>query len=77
MAMAYYFVNDQAGRKGNRVTIATALSNEYQSVFGMSIRSTHDYLTVAQIAQNRVEWKEVVQAVTSKQIEIRDAKIQQ
>ena len=77
MAMAYYFVNDQAGRKGNRVTIATLLSNEYQSMFGMSIRSTHDYLTVAQIAQNRVEWREVVQAVTSKQIEIRDAKIQQ
>jgi hypothetical protein len=77
MAMAYNFVNDQAGRKGNRVTIATALSNEYQSMYGTSIRNTRDYLAVAQVAQDRVAWRKEVQAVTSQQIELRDARIQQ
>ena len=77
MAMAYYFVKDQAGRKGNRVTIATALSNEYKSVYSKSICNTHDYLAVAQIAQDRDVWREVVEAVTSKQVDLRNARIQQ
>ena len=46
-------------------------------MYGTSIRNTHEYLAVAQVAQDRVAWREVVNAVTSKQLELRDARIQQ
>jgi hypothetical protein len=64
-AMAYYFVNDHKGRNGRRVTISTALSDEYKAVTGDSIKNTHEYESVVRLAQDRDTWKELVQDVTN------------
>ena len=75
-AMAYYFVKDQPGRQGNRVTIASALSNEYKAVVGKPISNSAEYEAVVCVAQDRDVWKDVVQQVTQKQLEVRQAKVQ-
>ena len=75
-AMAYYFVKDQPGRQGNRVTIASALSNEYKAVVGKPISNSAEYEAVVCVAQDRDVWKDVVQQVTQKQVELRQAKVQ-
>ena len=64
--MAYYFVNDHAGRKGKRVTIATALSSEYKVATGSNISKSAQYQMVVSAAQDREAWKELVQDVTDK-----------
>ena len=74
-AMAYYFVNDHAGRKGNRVTIATALSSEYKAVTGNIISNTAQYQAVVSLAHDRA-WKELVQDVTDKFTCIHDVNVQ-
>ena len=41
-AMAIYFMHDKSmsGRGGNRMTLPTALSNDYYSMFGKYIKTT-------------------------------------
>ena len=65
-AMAYYFVEDHKGRSGNRVTIATAISDEYKHVTGVDIKSIQEYEAVVQVqvAKDRDKWKKLVQEVT-------------
>jgi len=74
-AMAFYFEKDSPGRQGNRVTIASALSNDYKSVTGKAISSSADYKTVVRAAQNRESWKLIVQLVVSKYIDRHEAKV--
>ena len=75
MAMSYYFIKDQPGRKGNRITIATALSNEYKAMSGKSISTNAQYESVVEIAQDRDAWKEIVQAIVKKHSELQSDKI--
>ena len=74
-AMAYYFVNNHAVRKGNRVTIATALSNEYKIATGREIKNNIQYQAIVTEAQDRQSWKELAQHVTDKYICVTDNKI--
>ena len=67
-AMAYYFVKDHDGRTGKRVTVPTALSDEYNDAGGNEIKSREEYEAVVQLAQDRGVWKELVQKVTDKYI---------
>ena len=64
-AMAYYFDRDQKGRQGNRVTIASALSKEYESVTGKCISSRAEYDRVVAHAQDRDAWKHLVGNIVS------------
>ena len=75
-AMAYYFHNDHVGRSGNRVTIATALSDEYKVVNGTFIKSLKEYETLVELAQNRGAWKELVQKITDKYIARYEEKVE-
>ena len=74
-AMAFYFVKDTPGRQGNRVTIASALSNEYKCVTGKAISTSAEYENVVRVAQNRDAWKLIVQLVVAKHIELHEAKV--
>ena len=56
-AMAYYFVNDHDGRTRNRVTIATALSDDYEGVNGIDIKSLDEYDSIVRLATDRDAWK--------------------
>ena len=64
-AITYYFVNDHKGRNGRRVTISTALSDEYKAVTGSSIKNTDEYESVVNLARDRDIWKELVKDVTN------------
>jgi len=75
-AMAYYFLKDHDGRSGNRVTIATALSDEHKLVNGTFIKSLEDYEAVVELAQDRGAWKELVQKVTDKYIARYEEKVE-
>ena len=75
-AMAYYFVLDHAGRKGNRVTIATALSNEYISDTGYTINTSAQYQDVVSLAQDRESWKQLVKDVSDKYTQLNNVKVQ-
>ena len=75
-AMAYYFVKDHEGRKGNRVTIATALSKDYEAVTGRTISNSAQYEAVVALAVNRITWKELVQKVTDKHFDAYNFKVQ-
>ena len=61
-AMAYYFVNDQKGRQGNRTTIASALSDDYKAAFGKTIKTKEEYESMITLASNRNYWKEEIVA---------------
>ncbi len=65
-AMAYYFSLDQPGRQGNFLTIASALSKEYEGVSGRKIKNLSEYKYVIQYAQDRKAWKELVSDVVLK-----------
>ena len=43
MSMAYYFVKDMPGRKGNRTTISSVLSSEYRDLTGQTISNMNEY----------------------------------
>lgn len=73
-AMAYYFVKDHPGRKGNRVTIASALSKEYKAVFGEAIDTKDAYEDVVQLAQDRENWKDIVAKVVQTQSKAKEDK---
>jgi len=67
-AMTHYFIKDQNGRTGKRVTVPTALSDEYKEAGGTEIKSREEYEVVVNLAQDRGRWKELVQKVTEKYI---------
>ena len=73
--MTFYFVKDSPGRQGNRVTIASALSNDYKNVTGKPISSMDEYETIVRIAQDRDSWKLIVQLVVDKYIGLQKAKM--
>ena len=74
-AMTFYFVKDSPGRQGNRVTIASALSNDYKNVTGKPISSMDEYETIVRVAQDRDSWKLIVQLVVDKYIGLQKAKM--
>ena len=65
MSMAYYFVKDMPGRKGNRITISTVLSSEYNNTTGLPISKPKEYLHILEYAQDRTKWRELVDQVVS------------
>ena len=65
MSMAYYFVKDLPGRKGNHTTISSVLSSEYKDSTGLTIRGSQEYLRVVEYAQDRTRWRELVDQVVS------------
>ena len=73
--MAYYFVKDQSGRKGNRITIATALSNKYEAAYNKTIKTKKEYEEIVQLAQDRSKWKETVAHVVKAQYKAKTAKL--
>ena len=74
-AMASYFMKNYViGRSGNFCTIATSLSDEYKTVTGRSIKSIDDYNKIVVVAQNRKDWKEVVESIKEKYIESQEKK---
>ena len=75
-AMAYYFCADLPGRKGNRVTIASALSNEYKASFGMPINTLNAYSNLVEDARDRALWREYVDKIVNDQRAIYESKVQ-
>jgi hypothetical protein len=76
MAMAYYFNEDHPGRKGNRTTIASVLSNDYMAATGLSIKSLKEYSSMVEYAQDRDKWRELVDNVVTAQWVLRERKEQ-
>ena len=76
-AMAFYFMHDKSmsGRGGNRVTLPTALSNDYYSMFGKYVKTSAEYNNLVRVAQNRDAWKGVVQLVVAKYKSNQEAKV--
>ena len=60
LAMAYYFVNDQKGRRGNYKTIASVLSDDYEAAYGKKIKTVNEYNDMVLLAQNRTEWRDEI-----------------
>ena len=75
-AMAYYFVDDHAGRKGNRTTIATVLSKEYHEVTGCTINNSAQYKEVAKLALDRDAWKALVIKINDRSKKLYDARVE-
>jgi len=75
-AMAYYFCKDLPGRKGNRVTIASVLSNEYKASFGTPINTLNAYSKLVDDAQDRALWRERVDKIVNDQRAIYESKVQ-
>jgi hypothetical protein len=72
MAMAYYFNKDHPGRKGNRTTIASVLSNEYKAATGLSIKNVKEYSSMVEYAQDRDTWRDIVDKVVTVQWQLRE-----
>jgi hypothetical protein len=65
-AMAYYFIKDHKGRQGNRVSIASVLSSEYEALHKTKIKTEEEYQAVLSLAQDRVKWRdEVVSSIVA------------
>jgi hypothetical protein len=75
-AMAFFF-NEKShkGRQGNFCTIASVLSDEYKAACNKSIKTRSEYEAVVSLAQEREQWKEIVQAVTQKFCKSREEKV--
>ena len=67
MSMAYYYVKDMPGRKGNRTTVPSALSSEYKGCFGHTISNPEEFKRIVEYAQDRIKWREIVEQVVSRQ----------
>ena len=72
--MAYYFKKDQPGRKGNRVTIATAISSDFKLATGVELNSMKEYEKLVILAQDRDAWRQLVSAVIESADEKRELK---
>ena len=67
-----------SGRGGNRVTLPTALSNDYYFMFGKYVKTSAElpeYNNLVRVAQNRDAWKGVVQLVVAKYKSNQEAKV--
>jgi len=74
-AMLYYFERGPySGRSGNPLNIATALSNEYESVKNGTIKSRSEFDYIHTYAQDRDEWKQLTSDVVAKYVESQEAK---
>jgi hypothetical protein len=73
----YCYFNEKShkGRQGNFCTIASVLSDEFKSVCLKSIKTKADYEAVVELAQDREQWKGIVQNVTQKYCESRREKV--
>jgi hypothetical protein len=58
--------NCHKGRQGNFYAIASVISEEYKVVLQRSIKTKSKYEAVAVLAQDREQWREIVQTVTLK-----------
>ncbi len=66
------------GRHGNfctNCTIASVISDEYKSVCSMSMKNKVDYEAVVQVAQDREQWKGIVQSIAQKYCDSRKEKV--
>ena len=74
-AMLYYFEKGPYnGRSGNPLNVATALSNEYESVKKGPIKSRSEFDAIHTCAQDRDAWKQLTSDVVAKFIEYQEAK---
>ena len=64
MSMAYYFVKDMPGRKGNRTTISSVLLSEYRDLTGQTISNMNEYSRMIDVAYDRTRWREIVDDIT-------------
>ena len=62
--MAYYFVGDMPGRKGNRTTISSVLSSEYMDLTGQKISNMNELSYMIDVASDRTRWRELVDDIT-------------
>ena len=67
---------DLPGRKGNQVTIASVLSNEYKASVGTPIDNLNAYSTLVEDARDRVLWRERVDKIVNDQHVIYESKVQ-
>ena len=73
--MLYYFEKGPYnGRSGNPLNVATALSNEYESVKKGPIKSRSEFDAIHTCAQDRDSWKQLTSDVVAKFIESQEAK---
>ena len=70
LAMAYYFVHDHEGRRGNYTTIASKLSSELKVVTSDVLSSQRDLDLLSEVAQHRDLWKDLVADVSFKHYEL-------
>ena len=73
--MASYFDSSFNGRKGNFITIPTALSREYKATFDKTISTRAEYDAIQWLAQDRDEWKLLVADIVDKHCEAQAAKV--
>ena len=64
MSIAYYFVKDMPGRKGNRTTISSVLSSEYRDLTRQTISNMNEYSRMIDVAYDRTRWREIVDNIT-------------
>ena len=76
-SMAFYYSKDHSGRKGNRTTIATAISKEYKEATGSYIDSIAKYEELVGIAQDRDKWRKLVDNIIERQSVKRELKLEQ
>lgn len=74
-AMVSYFDSSLDGRRGNFITIATALSREYKATYNRTINTRAEYDVVQALAQDRDKWKNLVADVVDRYCEHQVAKI--
>ena len=71
----YFNGGSHKGRKGNFCTIASVISDEYKASFEKSIKTKEEYDEVVVLAQDRNEWKKIVQSVTDKFCKLQEDKV--
>ena len=70
LAMAYYFVKDHEGRRGNYTTIVSKLSSELKLVTNDALSSQHDLDFLCEFGKHRDLWKDLVSDITNKHYEL-------
>ena len=73
-AMTSYFNETQTGRPGHRITIATALSKEYENTRGCKINNRQQYEAMVALASNRESWKQLVDDVVDQHVDKNEKK---
>ena len=70
LAMSYYFVRDHKGRQGNYTAIASKLSSELKLSTGDTMSSQRDLDLLAEVAQHRDLWKDLVNDITTREYDL-------